>query len=156
MTRPLAVIGVGNPMRSDDGVGPRAIAELRRVEQRPMADLFQLDGEPTRLLEAWRARRSAIVIDAATSAAAPPGTIHRLELGIDDAALLADTGVYDSHRAGLATAIALGTVFDVLPDRLVVFCVEVADVSFGEGLSEFVEAAVPALVDQVCREIGQR
>ena len=50
--RPAAVIGVGNPYRRDDGAGPETVARLR--DRVPAGvTVTALDGEPTRLMEAW-------------------------------------------------------------------------------------------------------
>ena len=78
---PALVIGLGNAMRHDDGIGPAAIELLERVAP-PLADTVVLDGESTRLIEAWRDRPRAIVIDAVVAGDAA-GTIHEVEVGID-------------------------------------------------------------------------
>ncbi|NUP50906.1 MAG: peptidase M52, partial [Catenulispora sp.] len=69
------VIGVGEPFRHDDGVGPAVIAELRRLAEAgalPLeARLATAFGEPTELIELWCGARLAIIVDVA---AADPGT----------------------------------------------------------------------------------
>jgi hydrogenase maturation protease len=49
----------------------------------------------------------------------------------------------------------LGRVLDRMPQQLILYAIEVADVSIGLGLSAPVAAAVPALVDAVLRELGR-
>jgi hypothetical protein len=46
------VIGVGNEFRRDDGAGPAVVAKLRDLAS-PGVELVTMDGEPTRLIEAW-------------------------------------------------------------------------------------------------------
>jgi hydrogenase maturation protease len=146
----LVIIGIGNPMRRDDGIGPAAVACLERTDLAGAAhELLTLGGEPTRLLEAWHDRWRTIVIDAARSGAAA-GTIHRVQVGTDTLPPWAAAG--SSHSAGLAEAVALGRALDRLPEQLIVFGVEAADVSPGEGLSSEVSAALPCLVRQVVGE----
>ncbi len=148
--RPV-IIGVGNPMRRDDGVGPAVIAELhaRSVD----ADLVTLDGEPTRLLDAWSGRDRAIVVDAVTSDSAV-GTIHRIDVATDP--IPAPPPAASSHGAGLAEAVELARALDALPGRLVVFGIEADNVSFGEGLSPAVEAAVDDLLRHIDQELAVR
>ncbi len=149
---PLVIIGVGNAMRRDDGVGPAAIAELEQAgvgRDREAVELVQLDGEPTRLIEAWRGRHRAIVIDA-TRAGAEVGRIHRVAASVDPLPDWTTTG--SSHSGGIAEAVALARALDSMPDELVVFGIEPADLSFGEGLSPAVEASLAMLVDQVIEE----
>ena len=150
---PTVLIGIGNVMRHDDGVGPAAVAmaaeRFPAVQPGVELDLLVLDGEPTRLVEAWRGRRLAIVVDAARSAS-PAGAIHRVEVGCD--ALPSWTGRASTHSAGLAEAVALARALDVLPGRLVVFGVEAGDLSLGEGLTPAVRAALAPLIDGVAAE----
>ena len=162
MTARPVVIGVGNPMRGDDGVGAAAVDGVRQrvALDAPGPDLVVLDGEPTRLIDAWRDREQVIVIDAARSGA-PPGTIHRIELGstIDpdhpaNGPMPGSTRSASSHGAGVAEAIALAGALDALPTRLVLLAVEAADVAMGAGLSPAVSAVVPELVERVLAEVA--
>ena len=64
----IAVIGVGNEFRSDDGVGWAIVARLReRARHNPLppgVTFSTCDGEPARLLSLWEAADASIVIDA--------------------------------------------------------------------------------------------
>lgn len=149
---PVVVIGIGAELRGDDGVGPAAVAAF--VARRPpagTADVVLLDGEPAGLLEAWRDRRLAVVVDA-VRAGLVPGSI----LEVDGAA--ATPGPpgrgTSSHGGGLAEAVALGAVLDRLPERLVILGVEPADLEPGAGLSPAVAAALPELVGRVASAVG--
>lgn len=150
---PIVVIGMGNPMRRDDGIGHVALERLGRLPEldERQVELVALDGEATRLIAAWRGRRRAIVIDAGRAGAAP-GTVHRLEAGVDR--LPGWTESPSSHTAGLAEAVALGDALGALPDQLIVLGVEAEDLSMGEGLSPAVEAALPALVERIHAEVA--
>ncbi|HEU5469298.1 MAG TPA: hydrogenase maturation protease [Actinophytocola sp.] len=142
------VIAIGNPYRRDDGVGP-ALAEL--LTQRKLSDVHieVLDGEPTRLLDAWAGAPLAIVIDAVLCQPAHPGRIHRTNLD----QLPAGTPAASSHGLGIPEAVQLGTVLDRLPQRLIVYAVEAADIGFGIDLTPEVAAALPALLDAVLTDV---
>ena len=141
--RPV-VIGVGNPWRRDDGVGHIvAIAASHRLAD--AVDVVRCEGEPTRLLDAWRRRPLAVVVDAVRSGA-PPGTVHRWT---DASRGIAPPRTSGSHAMGVADAIALGRALDQLPERLVVIGIEAGDTSDGEGLSASVAASVDKAVDAV-------
>ena len=150
MTRsPTVVIGVGNPMRGDDGVGPAVIDALRVAEDRlsPGVELVAVDGEATRVIELWRERRLAVVVDAVVSGAVP-GTVHRFDRPAVDEISSWRAGT-SSHAAGVAEAMVLGTALDRVPDRLVLLGVEAAVIDMGGGLSAPVAAAVPVLVTEI-------
>ena len=147
----VAVIGVGNPYRSDDGVGP---AVLTQLEGRcpPAVSLILADGEPSQLLDAWAGLDLAVVIDAVLCDPATPGRIDRTSLG----ASMPGTAAASTHGLGIPDAVRLAEALDLAPRELVVFAVEAADLGFGLGLSSEVAAALPALVDAVLAEVNRR
>lgn len=154
---PHAIIGIGNSMRGDDGIGEAVIHQLGHSELalhvRHDIDLLLLDGEGTRLLAAWKGRELVVVVDA-VRAGDVPGTIHRLDVGIDP--LPAWTRTASSHGAGLAAAIDLARNMHALPRELVIFGVEPSDLSMGEGLSPEVAEVLPILVDQILDDVRTR
>ncbi len=142
---PVVVIGVGNPMRGDDGVGPEVVTGLGRAPAG--AEVAVCDGEAGRLLELWWGRELAVVIDAVVTGSAP-GTVHVLDDPELEDVVRWRAGT-SSHAAGVGEAFALGAALDRLPDRLVVVGVEAASVAVGEELSTAVRAAIPAVIVQV-------
>lgn len=148
MTEPVAVIGVGNSFRRDDGVGPAVAAAIDAWAIRGVRVVTD-DVEPTGLLDAWADVDLAIVVDAATATPSEPGRIHRCT--IDQ---LVGGSTVSSHGVDLATVIALGQALDRMPGRLVVFAVEVADTRYGVGLTPEVGDAVPRAAAAVMAEIS--
>jgi hydrogenase maturation protease len=149
-TAPL-VIGVGNPWRGDDAVGPRTIEALARLgdHDRLDADLLTLGGEPARLVAAWQGRALVVVVDAIVTGQ-PPGTVHVIT---DLDRLSSETADVSSHGGGIAEAVALGRALEQLPDQLLVVGVEPAAVGHGDGLSPLVAASVDAVVRLVATEV---
>jgi hydrogenase maturation protease len=141
------VIGIGNPYRRDDGIGPALAERLTRLALTNV-DIRVLDGEPTGLLDAWTGARLAIVVDAVLGKPARPGQIHRTSLPE-----LARAPAASSHGLGVPEAVELGQALGRLPDRLIVYAVEAADVGFGTDLSPEVAAALPELLDAVLTDL---
>ena len=152
----IAVIGVGNDFRRDDGVGWAVIDRLReRAGRRPLPPgcvLATCDGEPGRLMGLWEGVAFAVVVDAAHAHPGTPGRVHRLEL---DGGTLGGASATSSHGLGLGEAVQLAAALDRLPGRLVVYAVEGAEASFGNGLSPAVAEAVDALAETVEEEIAR-
>lgn len=152
----IAVIGVGNEFRRDDGVGWAVIARLRKRTGAPPLPpdtvLATCDGDPARLIGLWEDAGLAVVVDAAHAHPGSPGRVHRLEL---DGERLAGSTATSSHGLGLGEAVELARALGRLPERLVVYAVEGADDSLGTGLSPAVAAAVAPLVDTVRDEIAR-
>jgi hydrogenase maturation protease len=137
----IALIGVGNPWRGDDGVG-RAVVQAAGVVLGPDVEVVEVDGEPSRLIDAWTHADLAVVVDALRSGAVP-GTIRVWHDALELARGAPPTG---SHSLGLANAIALGAALDRFPRRLIVVGVEVAETASGQGLSPAVATAVDDVV----------
>jgi hydrogenase maturation protease len=148
----VLVIGVGNRFGGDDGVGPMVIDRVRELCRQTPA--IELDGEPTRLVEAWDGVGLVILIDAVCSGALP-GRIHRVVVDGHHGAeeLGARAAPTSSHGAGVAEAWALGTVLGRTPDRLVVLGVEGTCFEPGYGLTGAVARAVPGVARAVHEEI---
>jgi hydrogenase maturation protease len=145
--RPL-VIGVGNPLRHDDGVG-HAVARAIRAAS-PATSVIEMEGEGAALIEAWTGAGLVIVIDAVRSGSAP-GTVHRFEPPEDP--LPATLSSTSTHAFGLPAAVELGRTLGQLPRRLVVYGIEGVDFTAGEGLSPEVEAAVGTVRARVQAEM---
>jgi hydrogenase maturation protease len=148
------VIAIGNRFRRDDGVGPAVLDALTRRTPPVAARLIELDGEPARLLSAWTGEDLVVVIDAARGPSPRPGTVHRIELPAG-----ADPGVdlgrgAGTHGLGLRSATALATALGARPERLVVYAVEGADFSHGEGLSPSVGAVVDSVAERIASEVA--
>jgi hydrogenase maturation protease len=145
------VIGVGNPDRGDDGVGP-AVARALRTQVLPGVDVVEVAGEPTSLLAAWEGADQVVLIDAMSTGAAP-GTVLRHDAGTGP---LPPRDSCSTHGLGVEDAIALGRALGALPRSLVVFGVEAASFTAGDRLSPGVAGAVPDLVDRILAELAAR
>jgi hydrogenase maturation protease len=142
----VAVIGIGNPFRRDDGVG-HAVAEALRGVDLPGVAVRLASGEPTGVIDAWAGAERAVVVDAARCTPSVPGRVHRIAPG----AAAAGRGT-SSHGMGLVDAVRLAEALGRAPHEVVVLAVETADVGVGEGLSPAV--AAPAAVRAVLAELA--
>jgi hydrogenase maturation protease len=143
------VIGVGNPYRRDDGVGPAVAEEIGRLGL-PGTCVVVTDGEPSRLLDAWTGTDVAVVVDAALLRDPAPGRVHRLPVE----GLPGGVAASSSHGLGIPEAVELARALDRLPARLVFYTVEIDEAGYGTGLSAPVAAAVPSVVDAVLAELA--
>jgi hydrogenase maturation protease len=161
VTGPARVlIGIGNPYRRDDGVGPALIEALETVGL-PGVRLVTADGEPAALIDAWQDADLAVVVDAVLTDAPQPGRVHRTVWsagGPPADRVLAPVGrgrgAASTHGPGVPDAVRLAEVLGRCPGRLVVFAVEAADLGFGPGLSDAVAASLPRLTSAVRAEFG--
>ncbi len=143
-----AVIGIGNLLRADDGVGIHVVKILK--EEMPEVDAVDLSTANIDLLDHIRNRNRVIIIDATTTGA-EPGTIHRLE---PEELVESDFG--QSHGLNLPGILKLGKQLYPyeMPGKIVILAVEAQDVeSFSSDLTEKVQVAMPKLIKMIKREL---
>ncbi|WP_225829874.1 hydrogenase maturation protease [Streptomyces sp. NK08204] len=151
MTGRVVVIGVGNPFRRDDGVGPAVVEALRgRVPDGTV--LAVSDGEPGRMLDLWHGADTVVVVEAVRTRPSRPGRLHTLSAA---EAAAHPRGSASTHALGPGECLALAEALDRLPRAFVMHAVEVSDLGLGTGLSEPVRASLPALVDRAAASVRE-
>ncbi len=146
------VLGLGNPVLTDDGVGFVVVEEVRK--RLPTADVTvsQASVGGLSLLELVVGYDRVVIIDAIRTAAGKPGEIHHLSP--DD--FRGSIRAASTHDVDLATALELGRQLGMeIPGEMVILAIEAADVeSFGEELTPSVAAAVPQAVELVLEQLA--
>ena len=145
----VCVVGVGNDLRGDDGVG---LEVARRLEGTLPADvrLLECEGEPVSLLDAWQGCDVAILVDATVSGK-EPGLVRRLLA--HEAPLPPELQRASTHLLGVAEAVELARALGRLPERTIVYGIEGGCFDTGTALSEPVAAAVDTVADAIRREL---
>jgi hydrogenase maturation protease len=145
------VVGLGNPILSDDGVGPRVAAELETLSGKEGISIAEANVGGLGLIDLLAGYDRAIIIDAIQTVNGKPGNIYQLDL----TALGSSRHTGPVHDFDLATALKLGNLIGmVLPRRIDVFAIEAADVStFGEECTPEVRKAIPICAEMVRREL---
>jgi hydrogenase maturation protease len=144
------VIGLGNPLVTDDSVGLRVVAELRRQTlPYPGVELGEDYWGGLRLMERMIGFDFAIVVDAICSGA-EPGSLHHLRPD-----MLATQKSASAHDVNLPTALAFGRRAGAkLPadNDVRLIGIEAQDViNFGDQCTPAVAAAIPRAVEEVTR-----
>jgi hydrogenase maturation protease len=145
------LLGVGNPDRGDDGVGPEVAARVARLAV-PGVEVAT-EAEPLALLEHLRrpGLDQVVVVDA-TVPGPEPGRVRVLPVGA--ARLVRRTGPAGTHALGVADAVELARALDLLPARLALVGVEAGSSGVGEGLSGPVQARLGDVVRTVTELLG--
>lgn len=145
----LLVLGLGNPLCGDDGLGVAAVEELGRRYQAPPGALF-LDGGTLglSLLPFLEDAEEAILVDAVRDDA-PPGTLVRLSGAEVRPAVESKLSV---HQVGVADLVGAADLLGRLPRRLVLLGLVPASLELGVGLSPEVAPRLGALVEAVAAE----
>ncbi len=150
--KPILILGLGNPLRGDDGVGPRVVEALEREPLPPAVEVMEGGTPGVGLLSLLEGRRRVIIVDAAEMGRAP-GSLARFRP--DEARLEGSAGGISLHSSGVADAFALARALKLALPELVVFGVQPADTGWGHGLSPAVETAMASVVEAVSQEAGR-
>jgi hydrogenase maturation protease len=139
----VLVVGLGNLLLGDDGVGVHAVRRLATIPQAP-AFLTPLDGGTLgfRLMEAVAQSDAALFIDAAEFGL-PPGSIRLLERNALDA-YTRHGGRLSAHQAGLIDLLTLARMDGWVPEHVAVLGIRPHRIGWDEQLSEPVALALPS------------
>lgn len=146
MNGPTLVVGLGNPLMTDDGIGLAALARLREVwDPAPETGVELVDGGTWGLFLLPEIERAGqVVFLDAIRAGAAPGTVVELEREAIPRALDA-TGL-SVHQIGLRDLVALATIRGTLPARTVAIGVQPDRVEMGTEISAVAALALDEVV----------
>jgi len=146
------ILGMGNPILSDDGVGLRVARALEgRLNQQEIT-VTETSVSGLNLLDLLVNFDRAIIIDAIQTVGGNGGEIYRLEPEAFDTT----RHTASPHDVNFATALELGNKLGLaLPQQIIIFAIEVEDVTtFSEECTPEVERAIPVCVERVIQELN--
>jgi hydrogenase maturation protease len=148
---PILILGLGNILFQDEGVGVRAVEQLRTSYRIP--DTVEVvDGGTLGLdlLTYFTPGIRMLILDAVRSGQ-EPGQLIRLEGQAIPAALAQKMSM---HQLGLQDLLAASALCGTMPAQVVLWGMEPARVDWGVELSAPVAEALPTLVDACKTELG--
>ncbi|MGC1453323.1 MAG: hydrogenase maturation protease [Candidatus Sulfotelmatobacter sp.] len=140
----MLIIGCGNRDRGDDGAGLMVAQRLRELGVKSEIRT----GEALALIEAWKGADDVVVVDAVVTGSAA-GKVWLWDSGQVTTQLRLSVS---THGFGVAEAIKLARILDVLPKRLRVFGIEGQRFDFGSEISPEVMCAVEEVAQQITAE----
>ncbi len=148
--RSTLILGLGNPLQGDDGIGCRVVEALAARDL--PADVEVMDGGTPGigLIHLLEGRRRAILIDAAEMGR-PPGTVACFRPA--EVELTGAAGRFSLHRTAVADALALAAALNLALPEIIVYGVQPGRVGWGEELSTEVASAIPTLVERIMAEM---
>ncbi|MFV9503495.1 MAG: HyaD/HybD family hydrogenase maturation endopeptidase [Oscillochloridaceae bacterium umkhey_bin13] len=145
------ILGLGNLILGDDGLGVRMIERLLEQYALP-AQVEAIEGGTLglHLLPYLEGVQALLIIDAIW-ADQPPGSLIRLE---GEALPVALNDTMSPHQFGLAELLAVGSLYGPMPQRIVLWGIVPASMEFGLELSEPVAAKLDELMAQLVAELA--
>ncbi len=146
----VTVLGLGNILLRDEGVGVRVIERLKQTYELP-DKLEIIDGGTMGLdlLPYLEGEDYLIVVDAVKSGR-EAGSIIRIE--DNDIPSFLSTKL-SPHQIGLSDLLATASLLDIVPEKIVLFGIEPKDMETGLELSDEVADKVDQLAALVASEL---
>jgi len=142
-----AIIGIGNRLLQDDGVGPRVIDALEESQDLPEGvRLFDAGTTGFLALEAMSGCERAIVVDAIQTGK-EPGTVQ--EYRFKDGGFTEEIPQMTMHDISFTEALIYAREVYELPTDVRIIGVEPESLSTGLELTTPVTAAIPEILDRI-------
>jgi hydrogenase maturation protease len=154
------IIGLGNPILTDDGVGVHVAREIERqvdISAHPDLAITEASVGGLRLMETVLGYQRVVLIDAyyLDPENTVPGRIHRMNL--DDLRNITPTQHSTSaHDTSLVTALDAAQEMGYrVPDEFIIFAIEVENIfEFSETPTPAVASAIPKVAGLIIQELS--
>jgi len=145
----IVILGVGNLLLSDEGVGVHVAHELMKLELPPEVSVVEGGTDGFRLLNVITEADRVIVIDAVRSGA-DPGSVYRFD--VNDVRSVPPGFMTSVHQVGILEVIELSGLIGKTP-RTTVIGVEPRSLEMGMELSPEVKEKIPRIIELVLEEV---
>jgi hydrogenase maturation protease len=142
---PLLVIGIGNPLLSDDGVGLQLLEKIEDKIENNSVEFIDGGTQGIALLGRLENRQAIIFLDA-VSLDAQPGTVHFLS---KDEVLSIDSKQTTAHEGNATQILKTALLTGDLPDNIFVIGIEPEKLKTDIGLSETVANSLPKALELI-------
>lgn len=159
MQATTAILGFGNPVRADDGVGIYVIDELKKNDEIGQhASIFDMGTSAFEVLFKLKGHDKIILIDAVTSSGEDVGTVFKvpaeeIEQEIEDDPIVFLHGLKWSQALSYSKKI----LKEEYPDDIQVYLIAIDSTKFNTGMTDEAKAGAQKVVSAITEEIlGQR
>jgi hydrogenase maturation protease len=157
MQKKTAILGFGNPVRSDDGIGCRVIEQLQQQlgANDPNLSLIDMGTSAFEVLFQLQGHQRIILVDAVMNTNEPDGTLYRLPAEAVAASIQDDPMVFlHSLKWDQALSYAKKILGSAYPDDISVYLIAISNTRLDTGISETVQQAGDKVAELILHEIG--
>jgi len=149
MPPPIVILGVGNLLLSDEGVGVHVAHKLMEMDLPAGVEVIEGGTDGFRLMNIVTEAERLIVVDA-VKGGGPPGSIYRFD--IKDAPSSPDAYKTSVHQIGILEIIHLSELIGQPPETTVIG-VEPKSLEMGMALSPEVQEKIPKIIELILEEV---
>jgi len=147
----IAVVGVGNLLLKDEGVGVHVIHTLQKSRKLPShVQLIDAGTATFDILHIIEDVDKLIVIDA-VKGGGEPGTIYRFS---PDDVEFGNLVTISLHELDLSNTLAMAELIGQKPQSIVIIGIEPKEIAFGLELSPQIEEKIGRIIELILEEIG--
>jgi hydrogenase maturation protease len=148
----IVIIGVGNLLLKDEGLGIHVVRELEKKALPPGVEVLDGGVAGIGLLDLFQGARKLVLVDAADMNRAP-GTVVRFTP--DDIRSRPGNPKFSAHDVGLLEVLELARALGQCPPEVVIIGVQPKEISWGMDLTPEVQASLPQVLEAVLKEIDR-
>ncbi|MBI5968513.1 MAG: HyaD/HybD family hydrogenase maturation endopeptidase [Deltaproteobacteria bacterium] len=148
--RKVRIIGVGNLLLKDEGVGVQVARELQKNDLPSGVEVFDGGVAGIGLLDYFREASKVLLIDAADMNLKPGAVVRFTPEDVREEKI---GPRFSSHDVGLLEILRLAKALEQCPQEVVIIGIQPKEISWGTDLSPEVQASVPRAIEAVLKEI---
>lgn len=149
--KPVLVLGVGNILLQDEGVGVHVAQEIMKLDLPDHVEVIDGGTAGYDLVALVDGREKVIVIDAIMSETDPPGTLYRMSPENLQPTFQGKTSI---HQFEFLDVLGMTYLTGTVPETVIFGVVPKEFESFGMELTPEIRALVPRLIELVLEELG--
>jgi len=146
---PILVMGVGNILLSDEGVGVRVIEAMRSIKLPDSVEILDVGTGALDIIDIIANREKVIIIDAVRGGGGP-GAVYRFTP--NDIAIQSPTPI-SVHQFDIPGTLNMAELVGCMPQQVVIFGIEPKIVDWGLELSPEVAAVIPRAIELITSEL---
>lgn len=146
---PILVMGVGNILLSDEGVGVRVIEAMRDINLPDTIEILDVGTGALDIIDIIADREKVIIIDA-VKGGSEPGAVYRFTP--NDIAIQSPTPI-SVHQFDIPGTLNMAELAGCMPHQVVIFGIEPQRVEWGLELSPEVAAVIPRVIELITSEL---
>ena len=153
----ISILGFGNPVREDDGVGIYVVEQLKKRIEVPHIEILDMGTSAFEVLFKLKGRDRLILIDAVINSGEPVGTLFKLPASEIDAHIEEDPLVFlHSLKWGQALSYAKKIFPEEMPPHIEVYLIAIDSTRFNTQMTEAAQKGSDLLVEQIIDDLHIR
>jgi hydrogenase maturation protease len=151
-----AVLGFGNPVRSDDAIGVHVVNELqKRLQHRDDISVFDMGTSAFEILFKLKGHQRIIIIDSVINSGEPDGTLFHLPASEINAQIQDDPMLFlHGMKWDQAMSFAKKMMGNEFPEnKISVYLIAISEIKINMELSETVKLAGDKLIETILNDL---